>query len=73
MDRGGPCRRAVGSWPVIPTYNEIDHVAEVVKQALAYLPVVLIDDGSTDGSGARLPWPGQRSLPTNTTGARARP
>ncbi len=37
---------------LIPTYNEVDHVAEVVKQALAYLPVVVIDDGSTDGSGA---------------------
>jgi len=36
---------------LIPTYNEITHVASVVERAIPYLPVLVIDDGSTDGSG----------------------
>ena len=36
---------------LIPAYNEIQHVAEVVRRTRAYLPVVVIDDGSTDGTG----------------------
>jgi len=42
----------VGIVALIPTYNEIEHVAEVVRRTRIYLPVVVIDDGSTDGSGA---------------------
>jgi len=37
---------------LIPAYNEIEHVAEVVQRTLTHLPVVVIDDGSTDDSGA---------------------
>lgn len=36
---------------LIPNYNELAHVADVVRRTLAYLPVVVVDDGSTDGSG----------------------
>ena len=36
---------------LIPTYNEILHVAAVVKRTRSHLPVLVIDDGSTDGSG----------------------
>lgn len=37
---------------LIPCYNEIAHVAGVVQRTRQHLPVVVIDDGSTDGSGA---------------------
>jgi glycosyltransferase involved in cell wall biosynthesis len=37
---------------LIPCYNEARYVAEVVKRTLAHVPVVVIDDGSTDGSAA---------------------
>ena len=37
---------------LIPAYNEARYVADVVQRTLKHLPVVVIDDGSTDGSGA---------------------
>jgi glycosyltransferase involved in cell wall biosynthesis len=37
---------------LIPCYNEAKYIAEVVKRTLVHLPVVVIDDGSTDGSAA---------------------
>jgi len=36
---------------LIPNYNELAHVADVVRRTLAYLPAVVVDDGSSDGSG----------------------
>ncbi|MEJ5202127.1 MAG: glycosyltransferase family 2 protein [Anaerolineales bacterium] len=33
---------------LIPAYNEEKHIARVVEQACAYLPVVVVDDGSRD-------------------------
>jgi glycosyltransferase involved in cell wall biosynthesis len=33
---------------LIPAFNEHDHIARVVNQALAYLPVLVVDDGSAD-------------------------
>jgi glycosyltransferase involved in cell wall biosynthesis len=36
---------------LIPNYNELPHIAAVVQRTLAHLPVLVIDDGSTDGSG----------------------
>ena len=36
---------------LIPTYNEIQHVGGVVRSTLPHLPVLVIDDGSSDGSG----------------------
>jgi glycosyltransferase involved in cell wall biosynthesis len=35
---------------IIPAHNEATRVADVVSGALAHLPVILIDDGSTDGT-----------------------
>lgn len=35
---------------IIPTYNNIGTVADVVVRTLAYLPVILVADGPTDGS-----------------------
>ena len=37
---------------LIPAYNEAAGVAKVVKEALAYLPVLVVDDGSTDNTAA---------------------
>ncbi len=33
---------------IIPGYNEANHISKVVREALDYLPVIVIDDGSTD-------------------------
>jgi glycosyltransferase involved in cell wall biosynthesis len=33
---------------LIPAYNEIAHIADVVAGALQHLPVLVVDDGSTD-------------------------
>jgi glycosyltransferase involved in cell wall biosynthesis len=38
---------------LIPAYNEASHIASVVAGALAYLPVLVVDDGSTDDTAAR--------------------
>ena len=35
---------------LIPAYNESQHVADVVRVAREYLPVLVIDDGSTDNT-----------------------
>lgn len=37
---------------LIPAYNEARFIGDVVKAALKYGPVVVIDDGSTDETGA---------------------
>ncbi len=37
---------------LIPAYNESRYIADVVTGALKHVPVVVIDDGSTDGTGA---------------------
>lgn len=37
---------------LIPAYNEAHFIGDVVKAALKYGPVVVIDDGSTDKTGA---------------------
>ena len=33
---------------VIPAYNEADHIGQVVTASRRYLPVLVVDDGSTD-------------------------
>ena len=38
---------------LIPAHNEASHIASVVAGALAYLPVLVVDDGSTDDTAAR--------------------
>jgi glycosyltransferase involved in cell wall biosynthesis len=35
---------------LIPAHNEASHIEAVVAEALAYLPVLVVDDGSTDGT-----------------------
>jgi glycosyltransferase involved in cell wall biosynthesis len=37
---------------LIPAYNEVSHIRNVVERACKYLPVIVIDDGSTDGCAA---------------------
>jgi glycosyltransferase involved in cell wall biosynthesis len=37
---------------LVPAYNEARFIGDVVKGALKYGPVVVIDDGSKDGTGA---------------------
>ena len=37
---------------LIPAYNEARFIADVVKGAAKHLPVVVVDDGSSDGTGA---------------------
>ena len=36
---------------LIPAYNEARFIADVVNGALKHLPVVVVDDGSSDGTG----------------------
>jgi hypothetical protein len=38
-------------WIVIPVVNEVASLVGVVAGALAHAPVLVVDDGSTDGSG----------------------
>jgi len=40
-------------YAIIPAYNESRHIAGVVQKTLGYLPTIVIDDGSTDGTAAR--------------------
>jgi glycosyltransferase involved in cell wall biosynthesis len=47
---------------LIPAYNEINHIRDVVARASKYLPVVVIDDGSSDGSGAAAALAGAKVL-----------
>lgn len=47
---------------LIPAYNEARYIADVVRGALAYVPVVVIDDGSTDGTGAAAALAGAKVL-----------
>jgi glycosyltransferase involved in cell wall biosynthesis len=47
---------------LIPAYNEVSHLADVVKGALKYVPVVVIDDGSADGTGATAALAGAKVL-----------
>lgn len=46
---------AGGTLVIIPSYNEIDNLRSIVKRVLATVPtahVLVIDDGSPDGTGA---------------------
>ena len=38
---------------VIPVHNEVSTIASIVLAARAYLPVIVVDDASEDGSGLR--------------------
>lgn len=39
---------------VIPAYNEAATIRGVVQRAMPYGPVIVVDDGSTDGTAAQL-------------------
>jgi glycosyltransferase involved in cell wall biosynthesis len=40
---------------VIPFYNEVKHISKVANEAVGYnIPVVLVDDGSSDGSSGKI-------------------
>lgn len=47
---------------LIPCYNEARYIAEVVKRTLVHVPVVVVDDGSTDGSAAAAALAGAKVL-----------
>jgi glycosyltransferase involved in cell wall biosynthesis len=46
----GPDARGRSILALIPAYEEAPRVGEVVERCRAHLPVVVIDDGSTDGT-----------------------
>ncbi|HTI53439.1 MAG TPA: glycosyltransferase, partial [Verrucomicrobiae bacterium] len=37
---------------VIPAYNEVATIADIVERARLHGPVLVVDDGSTDATGA---------------------
>jgi glycosyltransferase involved in cell wall biosynthesis len=47
---------------LIPAYNEVTYIADVVKGVLKYLPAVVVDDGSTDLTGAAAALAGAKIL-----------
>ena len=51
---------------LIPAYNEARYIADVVKRTLPHLPVVVIDDGSSDGTGATAALAGARVVAHKT-------
>lgn len=57
---------------LIPAYNESQHISQVVKQAVQYLPVLVIDDGSNDNTSAKAELAGAevlRQVPNQGKGA----
>jgi glycosyltransferase involved in cell wall biosynthesis len=60
---------------LIPAYNEAAHVTHVVQQTRAYLPVLVVDDGSSDDTTARAESAGAallRQTPNQGKGAALR-
>ncbi|NOZ72605.1 MAG: glycosyltransferase family 2 protein [Chloroflexi bacterium] len=47
---------------LIPAYNESTHISVVVQGALPYLPVLVVDDGSTDETAQRAQEAGAQVL-----------
>jgi glycosyltransferase involved in cell wall biosynthesis len=39
-----------GLWAVVPVFDEASTLGRVVRRLRAYCPVIVVDDGSTDGS-----------------------
>jgi dolichol-phosphate mannosyltransferase len=51
----GPVPAGEGAWVVLPTYNEADNVRPIARAILEALPgatLLVVDDGSPDGTGA---------------------
>ena len=60
---------------LIPAYNESEHIAEVVRDTRTHLPVLVVDDGSTDNTAARAEEAGAsvlRQTPNQGKGAALR-
>ena len=51
---------------LIPAYNEVRYIADVVKRTLEHLPVIVVDDGSNDGSGAAAALAGAKVIAHKT-------
>jgi dolichol-phosphate mannosyltransferase len=52
---GSALPSGAGTWVVLPTYNEAENVREIAAAILAALPaatLLVVDDGSPDGTGA---------------------
>jgi glycosyltransferase involved in cell wall biosynthesis len=47
---------------LVPAYNEARYIADVVKGVLKHVPVVVVDDGSSDGTGAAAAMAGARVI-----------
>jgi glycosyltransferase involved in cell wall biosynthesis len=47
---------------LVPAYNETRYIADVVTAARKYVPVVVIDDGSSDGTGSVAAMAGAKVL-----------
>jgi glycosyltransferase involved in cell wall biosynthesis len=47
---------------LIPAYNEASYITEVVAGVLKYVPAVVVDDGSTDKTGATAALAGAKVL-----------
>jgi glycosyltransferase involved in cell wall biosynthesis len=47
---------------LIPAYNEVAYITDVVKGVLRYVPAVVVDDGSTDSTGAAAALAGAKVL-----------
>jgi glycosyltransferase involved in cell wall biosynthesis len=47
---------------LIPAFNEVRHITDVVRGALKYVPVIVIDDGSKDGTAAAAALAGVKVL-----------
>jgi dolichol-phosphate mannosyltransferase len=51
-----PAAPGAGPWVVVPTYNEIENIDSITAAILAALPsatLLVVDDGSPDGTGRR--------------------
>lgn len=48
---------------LIPAYNEGPRIADVVRGAMAHVPVLVVDDGSTDDTAARAEAAGAEVVP----------
>ncbi len=60
---------------LIPAYNEANHIAQVVAGTRVYLPVLVVDDGSTDDTADRAEGAGAtllRQTPNQGKGAALR-
>jgi glycosyltransferase involved in cell wall biosynthesis len=70
-----PEKKEAGIVALIPAYNEADAIASVVQAVLVYLPVIVVDDGSVDGTAQLAEGAGAvvlRQVPNQGKGAAMR-